>query len=208
MIHLILDSNLNFNQHISELCKRIARQLNVLKRFSRILDANAKLCLYKTFILSHFNFCPVVWMSCGETNKLKMDKLQKRALRFIFNDYCHKTSYGQLLSRAGLPSLELSRLRKLALEAYKAINNIGPKYINELVNLNSSSRATRASIPRVRTTKNGLYSFRFTAAKVFNDLPLDLRTCIDLKTFKAVIASWQGPACKCSVCSFAKACSN
>ena len=73
----------------------------------------------------------------------KFERLQKRALRFIYNDYNRSTTYQQLLARAGLPSLELNRLRKLALEAYKAINNLSPGYINELVNLNSK-RSMRA----------------------------------------------------------------
>ena len=35
----------------------------------------------------NFNYCPLTWHYCGEVNTKKMENIQKRALRFIYNDY-------------------------------------------------------------------------------------------------------------------------
>jgi len=58
---MTIDNKLNFDEHISIMCKKAARQLNVLFRFHKILDYKQKLLLYRTFVLSNFNFCPIVW---------------------------------------------------------------------------------------------------------------------------------------------------
>jgi hypothetical protein len=49
----------------------------------------------KTFILSNFNFCPLSWHFCSEANTNKIEKIQERALRFIYNDY--NSTYESLL---------------------------------------------------------------------------------------------------------------
>ena len=129
-----IDNKLSFDEHVSILCKKASCQINVLKRFVRILDQNVKLLLYKSFISCHFNYCPAVWHACGATNSQKLEKLQYRALKFVFNDY--NSSYESLLTKAGMPSLEVSRLRNIASEVYKAYNKLSPSYICDMFNKN------------------------------------------------------------------------
>ncbi len=49
----------------------------------------------KTFVLSQFNYCPLVWHFCRPGDTHKMERIQERALRFVYNDY--KTEYKELL---------------------------------------------------------------------------------------------------------------
>ena len=69
-----LDNKLKFNLHISNLCRKAARQLNVLKSFSRVLDTAAKMCIFRSFILSSFSYCPLVWHFCGKNWPIQMEK--------------------------------------------------------------------------------------------------------------------------------------
>jgi hypothetical protein len=43
-----------------------------------------KLTIYYSFIMSNFNYCPLVWHFCGEVNTKKVEKIQERALKFIY----------------------------------------------------------------------------------------------------------------------------
>ena len=54
-------------------------------------------------------------------------------------------------------------------------------------------------IPRVRTTTYCKYSFKYTAAVLWNDLPDDFRKISDFNQFKNILKSWNGYDCKCSV---------
>ena len=97
LLDVTIDYELNFDKHISEICKKSARQLNVLKRIGRYLNKLGRLTIYYSFILSNFNFCPVTWHFCSEKNTKKMEKIQERALRFIYNDYV--LNYEELLEK-------------------------------------------------------------------------------------------------------------
>ena len=63
-IHKLLD----FNKHILEICIKAGRQLNVLKRLYSKLNVECRLNISRCFVLSHFNYCPIVWHFCGQQN--------------------------------------------------------------------------------------------------------------------------------------------
>ena len=72
--------------------------------------------------MSNFNYCPLTWHFFGEKNTKKIEKIQERALRFIYGDY--DSSYESLLLRSQLPSLKVRRLRAIAFEAFKILKNL------------------------------------------------------------------------------------
>ena len=82
-----IDSKLNFNGHIAFLCTKAGRQLNVLQRMRGSLDYVSKMAIYNSFIISNFNYCPVVWMFTSKSSLNKLENIQKRALRFVCNDF-------------------------------------------------------------------------------------------------------------------------
>ena len=69
-----IDYQLNFDQHISNLCRKAGQQLNVLKRLSPFLSRLNKLTIFHTFKLSNFNYCPLAWHFCSESNSKKIGK--------------------------------------------------------------------------------------------------------------------------------------
>ena len=101
LLGVTIDFKLNFNEHISNICKKASRQLNVLKRIGKHLTKRGKLTIYYSFIMSNFNYCPLVWHFCGQVNTKKVEKTQERALRFIYEDY--SASYDELLSKSNYP---------------------------------------------------------------------------------------------------------
>ena len=79
------DFMLNFNERLSKVCNA-AMQLNVLLCSSKYLDPQNKKLIYKSFIKSNFNNCPLVWHFCFKSNAEGLKKLEHRALRITFND--------------------------------------------------------------------------------------------------------------------------
>ena len=202
LLGLTIDFNLNFNKHISNLCKKASRQLNVLKRIGKNLCKLGKLNIYYSFIMSNFNYCPLAWGFCGEGNIKKIEKLQERSLRFIYNDYT--SSYCHLLSLSKLPTLRIRRIRNLALETFKILYKNSPSYLHDLVNFKKCSYSFRytntLTVPRVRTTRYGLGSFRYRAPALWNSLPQHIRNETNFSAFRSVVGSWDGESCSCSSC--------
>ena len=87
VLGVTIDNKLCFSQHISACCKKAARHLNALARISKHLNINSRRAIYNSFIMSNFNYCPLVWHFCGQVNNQKLEKIQERALRILFADY-------------------------------------------------------------------------------------------------------------------------
>ena len=79
--------------------------------------------LLNSFVLSNFNYCPFVWRVCD--SKL-LEKLQERALRILYNDSISDSN--QLLNKSHKGSMEVKRLRNLALEKVKNLSHLNPEY--------------------------------------------------------------------------------
>ena len=76
-----IDKKLNFDSYVSYLCKKTSRQVNALSRLRHIANENSKNMLYKTYIVSNFNYCSAIWNYCSSKSIIKLEKLNKRALR-------------------------------------------------------------------------------------------------------------------------------
>ena len=197
-----IDYLLNFNTHISNICRKASRQLNVLKRIGKHLCKLGKLTIYHSFIMSNLNYCPLAWHFCSEQNTKKLEKIQERALRFIYDDYC--SNYDELLSKSSLPTLKLRRMRAMAIQVFNILHKESPVYLHDLINVKHHSYSFRytntAVLPQVRTTTYGLKSFRFSAAKLWNSLPNEFRSIASFNQFKNVISGWNGDICHCAAC--------
>ena len=59
----------------------------------------------------------------------KIEKIQERALRILYNDF--SSDFESILNQSGKSTMEVKRLRTLALEAFKTLNNMNPESIKE-----------------------------------------------------------------------------
>jgi hypothetical protein len=124
LLGIEIDYQLNFDAHVSSICRKASQQLNVLKRLGSLLNRLSKLTIFHTFILINFNCCPLAWHFCTEKNSKKLEKVQERALRFVYEDY--NSSYEELLHKAKAPSLQIRQIRTMALETFKIVSKIAP----------------------------------------------------------------------------------
>ncbi|XP_071123309.1 uncharacterized protein [Mytilus edulis] len=202
LLGVTIDYQLKFKTHISDICKKASRQLNVLKRIGKHLSKLGRLTIYHSYIMSNFNYCPVVWHFCGEGNTKKMEKIQERALRFIYEDF--DSDYETLLLKSGLPSLKIRRLRMMAIETFKILHKESPVYLHDIINFKNVSYTFRkqqtVEIPQVRTTHFGLHSLRYAGATLWNELPDTIRAQTNLNQFKSMINNWNGNSCRCGSC--------
>ena len=130
VLDVTLDNKLKFDIHIDSNCLSASRQINALKRLSKFVDESSRVLNYKSFVLSTFSYSPITWIFCGKRNSLKLEKLQERALRFVFSDFT--STYEELLKRDNCLPLSIYRLQFLAIEVYTCVNNLNPPYLNDL----------------------------------------------------------------------------
>ena len=127
--------------------------------------------LINSFVLSNFNYCPFVSHFCSSKSSRKNDKIQERALRILYND--STSDYNQLLNKSSKASMEVKRLRKLALEIFKTLNNLNPEYMKEIFykTTNLTHRPFNIKVNQNNTTKYGNKSLRSLGPHIWNSLP-------------------------------------
>lgn len=106
---LIITSDLRWNSHIDFISRKAMNKLWALKRKLKDCSSKTKLMAYKTFVRSILEYADVVWDPYTKCNINKLERIQKKALRFIFNKYGRNTSISELYVQAGLPLLEKRR---------------------------------------------------------------------------------------------------
>ena len=193
LLGVTIDNRLTFTPHINKLCRRAAAQLSVLQRLHKFLDFRSRLTVFKTFIRSHFSYCHIVWHFCGSVNTQKLERIQHRALKFVFNDRI--SSYEELLKRANICTLELSRKRAILLEVYKSVKHLSPRFLWDIFtakeakyNLRKQNQLSRNCC---RTNRFGLNTFKDYGAKLWNTIPDNIKSK-DLDGFKLWLETWSG----------------
>ena len=119
-----ISANTHFHLHVSILCRKrkAGARLRILQRLSSYIDEHYRMTIFRSFVL--INYCSLVWNFCEAAHTSKMERIQFRALKYIYNDV--STSYEELLARANLPTLELHRKRENLVEVFKSVDNISP----------------------------------------------------------------------------------
>ena len=112
------------------------------------------------------------------------------------------STYEELLTKSKLPTLKIRRIRTISIETFKIVNKTSPLYLHDLITIKQSKYSFRyqntASIPSTRTTRYGIKTFKYFAAKTWNELPNHFRLENSFKQFKNLINSWNGSSCHCN----------
>ena len=73
LLGLIIDKNLNFNEHLSIVCKKVSGKVTALARMVKLIPFYKKRLLMKSFIESQFSYCPLIWMFCSRKMNMKIN---------------------------------------------------------------------------------------------------------------------------------------
>ena len=115
LLGVTIDSRLSFSEHVNSACKKASQRISVLMRLRNRIPIKAKLQLYKAAVLPYLTYCHLVWHFCRASDSRKLEWLQERGLRVVYNE--EQDSYLQLLERAELrmPNLMNRRLQDICI---------------------------------------------------------------------------------------------
>ena len=87
------------------------------------MNKKKRLILMNAFLTSQFSYFPLVWMSHSRTMKNRINKIHKKALRFVYRDE-KNLSLDDLLKKDKSVSIHQRNLQILAKEIYKFRNDL------------------------------------------------------------------------------------
>ena len=114
---------------MNRICRKASQKLQALSRIAKYFSQDKKRMLFKSFIISQFNYCPIVWMCHGRGLNSKINNIHERALGIIYQD---KTSSSEtLLKRDKSTSIHRKNLQHLATELFKVKNGLAPEIMKK-----------------------------------------------------------------------------
>ena len=140
---------------------------------------------FNTHIKPHIDYASVVWDGCSDVLKKRLNSLHRRAVKLILPDTTLTTD--QKLKEMRIMSLQKQLEYNNGLFMYRLLSNEAPEYISNLYTHTparySNSRNYHLSLPRPRIDIFKT-SISFSGTYLWNNLPLTVRSCQSLSSFK------------------------
>lgn len=121
---ILLHQKLNWGPHIGSVAAKASRTIGFLRRNLRYCPPKLKATAYITLVRSKLDYCSTIWDPHLEKDIKALEAVQRRAARFVCNDYSRYSSVSSMLEELQWPSLEHRRkLARLTL-MYKVVNDL------------------------------------------------------------------------------------
>ena len=143
LLGITIDSNLSFNKHVNNLCKKASAKLNALARIAGYMDFPKRRLIIKAFVTSQFDYCPLIWTFHSRALNNKINSIHERALRITYSD--RTSTFEELLNKDNSASIHHRNLQVLVIELYKVKSNMAPEILNELFQNRTSSYNLRTN---------------------------------------------------------------
>ena len=164
--------------------------MGFIKRNLKHANRDLKELAYTSLVRSILEYSYTVWDPFYQKDIDRLERVQRRAARFVLNDYKPLSSVTSMVSQLGWkPLAERRREHRLSL-LYKIIN--GLVAIPADTHLHFNTRNTRISISKITQTTHLYYrhfqTFFFPVTiRKWNLLPDDIVNCRNLSPFKETI---------------------
>ncbi len=139
------------------------------------MDSDAEKLVH-AFMTSRLDYCNALLGGCPASSTNKLQIVQNAAARVLTTSrkYDHITPILQSLH--WLP-IKFHISYKILLLAYKALNDLAPAYLTNLLSRYNPTRSLRSQnsgllvVPRIAKSTKGGRTFSYLAAKLWNSLP-------------------------------------
>ena len=132
----IIDDQLKWGTYIDTQCKKITKNIALLRRAKPYAPLQTLIKMYNALVLPHLTYCSTIWNDGSNTILNKLSKLQRRAARVITGQ-SYDIRSTEILESIGyqfhywLISL-LSSEKRSPHDIYKVLTNRQPTYMNKI----------------------------------------------------------------------------
>ena len=105
-------TSLSWSPHISSIVTKASKTLNFLKRNLNKCSKQVKESAYLTMVRPQLEYESDVWDPHQTADIVELEKVQRRAVRWVMNDYGRLSSVTSMLNQLSRPTLQT--LRKLS----------------------------------------------------------------------------------------------
>ena len=185
-------SDLTWRNHINKTCLKASRQLAFLKRNLQINNTKVKEAAYNGLIRPITDYCATVWDPYEKKYITQLEAIQRRAARFVNNNYDYRASVTDMISNLNWESLESRRQKARLSMLYKIQNNLiaiaPPPFLH-------APQRPRPGYPHQLqvvyvSTESYKNSFFIRTIRQWNSLPPSIGTLCSFGAFKTALSSY------------------
>lgn len=185
-----ISKDLDWGPHINNITSKANKTIGFLRRNMRNCTRKVKNTTYTSLVRPIIEYSSPVWDPYKNNQIAQIEQVQRKAARYVFNDYRSRTpgAVTNMIQNLEWESLESRRTKCRLIFFYKIKNNLV-----EVPNmLNQSDRRTRGAhkIRQISSSKD-FYKFSFFPATItdWNRLPEQVALSPDLESFKSGIST-------------------
>lgn len=163
----VITNSLNWNTHITNVCDSTFRKHCLLCNKLKQAPAETKYLAYTSLIRPELEYACIVWDPYTKTNIDALERIQFKAIRFIFSKYCMTDSLTALIKQHGIQTLERRRKIRQLKFLFLLKNNLfslTPElYVTPMVARRTRNRHADSLTPYNSRTNVFKYSFFYLA---------------------------------------------
>lgn len=187
---ILLDKHLAWHPQIGEVSRKLFYHFHVFRKHQNLLPISTKILMCQSLLHPIFDYGDVVYLDITQEQLLRLERLQNICIRFIFGlrKFDRVSQF-----RTELKWLTMSQRRDLHILTllFSMLSNpSAPNYLRSLFTPLASHglplRSAARGILQIPTHRSSFYTSSFTAqaARLWNQLPDDIRLAPTLLSFK------------------------
>jgi hypothetical protein len=180
----------SFADHISSTCAKGNRALGFVKRNLKRCPKHIKTTAYKTLVRPKLEYAAPVWDPHQLNHIQNLEKVQRRAARFVTGNYQRESSVTDMLTKLQWEPLQHRRLTFRLVMLYRIVNEIVAIPITTLLTpVPYQSRHTHQYTFQLYQCNNNYYKYSFFPRTItqWNSLPDTAVSATTLDAFKAAL---------------------
>ena len=184
----VQDASLTMERHVTNITRSCYHQIHLIGKVRRYITVDACRALVQSLVTTRLDYANVLLHGVPQYLTKRLQRLQNTAARLITRTSRRDHISPVLKSLHWLP-VEFRPKYKILLHTYRALHELSPPYIQEMVKRYQPARTLRSTgqcllvVPKTRTSY-GKRSFRYAAADLWNALPQLVRDAESLPVFK------------------------
>ena len=195
-----IQDDLKWTQYIRDnneenLTRSLNTRLGALRKIRKAANFKNRKMIAEGIIVSKLSYLISLWGGCGAGLRRSLQVIMNKAARVVTRlDWSTPTR--ELLSQCGWLSVNQLIFYHSVLQLHKVRLSGTPKYLFTMHNSWSYQYRTRQAEnnlvqvrgkPNLELTK---HSYKWRAARQYNQLPTDIRKCSNIKSFKVKVKTW------------------
>ncbi len=183
-----ITDKMEWNTHIEQTAAKANKKLGFLKRNLKVNNEDIKSRAYKSLVRPNLEYCSTVWDPHTQKSTQQLEMVQRRAARWVKNDFFPQSSVTEMLKDLGWRTLAQRRVDARLALMYKIVHGLVLIEAIKYVKLQRNQIHLQQIL-----AKQKYYQMSFFPRTVqdWNSLPKDLLTANDLKSFKAGVAGME-----------------